>query len=590
MVNGLPAEWGVCSWTVPFDGQPLSLSYWNSTIAVGSINTNILILDVITGSQTAVLPGHIDAVRSLTFSSDGASLVSGSKDKTVKLWDVQTGGVVRTFYGHAGEIFSVSISADHTTIASGSDDGALHLWDVQMGEYRQIIEQQEGVSCVRFSPTDPRCFISISGKTVQQWDIDGHTVGPICDGYQITFSPDGSQFVVCRLWDVTVHNINSGVAVAKFYVVDSNSVFGRSNFSPFTSCCFSPDGKLVAVAIGHNSYVWDITGSEPHLVETFIGHTNYITSLVFSSSSTLISASQDESIKFWQIGTSSTDQIVTDPKSTSITSTSTKPIALKTKNSPIIPNSLTDGVMKTWGILTGLHKGSPQILAQGSHQSNTQLIDDKLIFVWCADRKINIWDAEEGELLQTINISRGSVVDLRVSGDGSKVFCLYMESIQAWDIWTGEVVGKEEFLDERGIFGEGIFGEEGFLGKEVGFSGMREMLGSMMGIYAVDGSKVWVKHSIPMICDGIRGLDFGIPGSSPVELFNGPPDMLYLNHTKLWETNMSRMKDIVTGKVVFQLPGRFWKAIHVQWGGQYLVASFKQGEALVIDFSHVSLE
>ena len=112
VVKGLLAEWGMCSRTVLSNNSPYTLSYWNNTIAVGSTHRDILILDAITGSQTAVLTGHTDEVRALIFSSDGTSLVSGSCDKTIKLWDVQTGGVVKTFCGHTHWVYSVSISAD----------------------------------------------------------------------------------------------------------------------------------------------------------------------------------------------------------------------------------------------------------------------------------------------------------------------------------------------------------------------------------------------------------------------------------------------------------------------------------------------
>jgi len=550
VVMGLPAGWGMCSRTVLLNDSPWTLSYWNNTIAVGSGHRDILILDAITGSQTAVLPGHTDAVRSLTFSSDGISLVSGSHDKTVKLWDVQTGGVVKTFYGHTDKIWSVSISADHTTIASGSEDNTLRLWNIEMGECHHTIEQPTTVDCTSFSPTDPQYLLSVSGTTAQHWDIDGNKVGLKFISYNTAFSPDGTQLISYtgdHGDDVIVQHINSGATVAEFTAANGY-------FSP---CCFSPDGRLVAVATGYNVCVWEITGSNPHLVETFVGHTHNITSIKFSSSSTLISASEDKSVKFWQIGASSTDPVVTDPNSTPLTSTPTKSVILKAKNSIIIPSDLPDGVMKTWGISTGHCKGSLQTLAEDSHQNNTQLIDSKLIFVWYAGNKINIWDAEKGELLQAID-ALGSVKGLRVSGDGSKVFYLYEDFVQALDIWTGKAVGNVENQH-----------------------GQTEIL-------ATDGSKVWVEVRSGYSAF-IHGWDFGISGSSPVEFSNELPEMLHLNDTKVWETNVSGIKDVVTGKVILQLPERFGKVVHVQWGIQYLVVSFRSKEALILDFSHMLL-
>ena len=552
VVRELPAEWGMCSRTVLLNSCPWTLSYSNNVVAVGSEDRDILILDAITGSHMAVLPGHTDVVRSLTFSSDVVSLVSGSHDKTVKLWDVQTGGVVKTFHGHTDRIRSVSISVDHTTIASGSEDMEIYLWDIQTGECHQMMEQQDIVSCVSFSPKNLHCLMSASGGTIQQWNTNGYRAGPTYSGYQIAFSPDGTDKFISRAdKDVMVWSISSGVIVAGFDIANSH----------FNPCCFSPDGTLVAATAGHNAYVWDITGSSPHLIETFVGHTENITSLTFSSLSTLISASEDKSVKFWQIGALLQDPAVTNPESTPLTLVPPKSIAPGVKNSTIIPSDLPDGVMKAWGILAGPHKGPLQIPAEDSHQSNIQLIESKLIFVWYADQKINIWDAEKGELLQTIKVSRGRVMDLRVSGDGSKVFCLYEGFIEAWDIWTGDAVG-EMFFDTR---------------KEI----PREIL-------VIDGPEVWIEYKRG-IHFGPQVWDIGISNSSPFWLDSNPPDRLHLNDTKVWEINTSQMKDVVTGKVVLQLPERFGGVVHVQLGGQYLVASFRSREVLILDVSHMIL-
>jgi WD40 repeat protein len=107
---------------------------------------NIIIFDVITGSQIATLSGHNSCVQSLAFSSDGILLVSGSSDKTIKLWDIQTGGVVKTLSGHTDSVLCVSISADNTMIASSSYDKTIRLWNIKTGDCH-IIETHEAIYC-----------------------------------------------------------------------------------------------------------------------------------------------------------------------------------------------------------------------------------------------------------------------------------------------------------------------------------------------------------------------------------------------------------------------------------------------------------
>jgi WD40 repeat protein len=78
IVNRLPVRWGICSRTVSLGTRVFELSYSNNMLAVGSGGRDIIILDAITGSQTAILSGHTDEVLSVVFSSDRRSLASGS--------------------------------------------------------------------------------------------------------------------------------------------------------------------------------------------------------------------------------------------------------------------------------------------------------------------------------------------------------------------------------------------------------------------------------------------------------------------------------------------------------------------------------
>jgi len=354
VIKGTEAGWGTCSRTVPFGGEVWCLAYWDNSIAVGSNFKDIIILDAITGSQTAVLSGHTHGVHCLTFSADGKSLVSGSSNTSVKLWDVQTGGVVKTFHGHNQRIWSVSISADSTRIASGSADHTVCLWDTQTGECICEIKHQKSVWHVVFSPMDPQHLISTSAGKVWWWDVNGHQILPTCDGSHISFSPDYTQFALCNGKVVTVQNSDSRAIVAEFHLADNNAKF----------CYFSPDGRLVAAASSMTVYVWDITSPDPHLVGTFVGHPGNITSLIFSSPSSLISGSEDGSLRFWKIDALSADQVATDPGSHTTTSSSIASVSLQAR-AGIAISSDRAGVVKIWDLSTGLHKEAFQTPASG---------------------------------------------------------------------------------------------------------------------------------------------------------------------------------------------------------------------------------
>jgi len=536
---GFPAEWRKCSRTVLLDSCTWTLSYWNNTVAAGSKPGVIIILDTITGSQIAVLSEHTDEVRCVTFSSDGASLVSGSDDCTIKLWDVQTGGVIKTFSGHTSKVLSVSISSDCTMIASGSHDYSICLWDVQTGGCQHVIKQQGHIYHVSFSLTNPQHLISLCGPLLWQWDTNGHQTSPPFETSCIAFSPNGTQFVLCCRAVVTVQNSDSRITVAKFQVASGNT----------QHCCFSLDGSLVAVAAGRIIYVWDIISSNPHLVETFIGHAGNIISLAFSSPSTLISASVDKSVKFWQISALPTDLAMIDPELTPIPLPLVSSINLQARDG-IALSSDTNGVVKTWDIPASLCKALSKSPAEDYKHGDTKLINNRLVFTWYRDGKISIWDPEKGKFLLQAKVSEDNILGLRISGDGFNIFYISGEIIQVWDIWTGEAVGRVE-PDSYGP-----------------------------RLLAMDGSKIWIEDMVR----GSLGWDFGTLGSPLVELSTQPLEMLHLNDTKLWDNRQYRIQDIVTRRIAFQLPEKFQNhVVEVQWNGQYLVISLRSEKELILE-------
>ena len=545
VVQGVPVEWGMCSRTVVLDTVPLSSACWNNTIVVGTQSGRIIFLDRFTGSQLASLSEHTGSVRSLAFSSDGTLLVSGSHDETIILWDVQTGGVVKSFCGHTHWVVSVSISPDQTTIVSGSHDNTIRLWDIQTGKCHCIMDIHEGVNSVSFSPTNSQLLLSASnGHTIQQWDTNGHPIGPTYRGSYAAFSLDGTCFISWRGGVAMVRNSHSGAAITEI----------RAPSNIFQYCCFSPNGNLVAGSTSLTIYVWDITGTDPRLIKTLIGHTQKSTSLTFSSS--LISASEDRSVKFWQVTAPPTDSAITNAMPAPPPSGAIESVSLQARDGVAV-SSDSDGLVKTWDIMTGLCTASFQTPAKGRTWRGAQLIEGRLILVWHKGGKTQIWDTKKGELLQMVDTPLYEVNGLRISGDGTKIFYLSGRSILAWSMWTGEVVGKVELKD-----------------------------GPYLDPLYVDGSRIWTCFKdLPT-----QGWDFGTPGSPPTQLINtssSRPRLDFILGSKWQDANPDRVVDTVTGENIFQLCGGYTKPHEVQWDGRYLIAGYKSGRVLILDFNDV---
>ena len=97
-----------------------------SRLAVVS-TIGIRLYDTATYREIALLAGHTHQITDVSFSLDGATLVSASYDATIQLWDVKTGRHKQTLTGHTEGIEGVVFSPDRATLASWSWDQTVRL-------------------------------------------------------------------------------------------------------------------------------------------------------------------------------------------------------------------------------------------------------------------------------------------------------------------------------------------------------------------------------------------------------------------------------------------------------------------------------
>ena len=564
MVKGCLDKWGTCSRVVPFDHPPEALACHKEIVVVGLSSGDIVTLDTITGTRGSIFSGHTDGVTSLAFSLDGKSLVSGSKDNTVKLWDIQTGGVIKTFHSSSHRPHSVSISPDPDAImiASGSHNNAICLWDTQTGKCRNVIEQcftgQEGraVTCVNFE-TPRRLMAASEAGLVQQFDIDGSAVGSLTLGDHIAFSSDGSRFVLSEGRSPIVRNSGSGTTVS--FLPPTNRNLDRY--------CLSACGKFVVGVSNATAYVWDVTNPTARVVETFALHGSNISSLVFSSC--LISASSDKSVRFWEVGGSSPNQVTMKKRPATHASAGVTFIILQAEERTVITID-SDGVVGLWNLLTGLHKVFRTFETDGGYVSDARLVNGVLTVAFCGldssnTWKIATWNVENEEHLQTVALPPNIHVlgrDLRISGDGTRAFGPDTRNIQTWSTSTGRSTGAISF--ER-------------------------PLDSNSPSFIVDGSRVWIRSEN----SPAQGWDLRNPRSPPLSSPSMPSDKRHLDFIQVDDINGSdngstRVEKAITRKEVFRLPERFSQPSVAQWDGQYLVAAYSEtGELLILDFAHM---
>jgi hypothetical protein len=62
------------------------------------------------------------------------------------------------------------------------------------------------------------------------------------------------------------------------------------------------------------------------------------------------------------------------------------------------------------------------------------------------------------------------------------------------------------------------------------------------------------------------------------------PCLDFIGGVDKWFDGPFWIKDVVTGKEVFRLSGRYATPHALQWDGRYLAAGYRSGEMFIIDF------
>lgn len=149
---------------------------------------------------TSTLPGHSEAILSVSFSPDGQMVASGSGDKTLRIWDVDVEMPRHVLKGHKDWILAVSWAPNGKRIASGGKDGLVRIWDPIQGvplPKKPLRGHSKWITSVDWEPLhkNPESNRLVSGSkdgTIRIWDaIRGDTV--------MTFSGH-SHCVTCVRW------------------------------------------------------------------------------------------------------------------------------------------------------------------------------------------------------------------------------------------------------------------------------------------------------------------------------------------------------------------------------------------------------
>lgn len=116
--------------------------------------------------------GHSNAVRSLSWRSDGTRIISASNDKTVHIWDTRTANRLQSYRDASDAVRAVAGSPDGANIATVGSDALVRVWDFATNRLLATYAGHVGstVNAIAWSPQQQLLASAATDGTVHVWD------------------------------------------------------------------------------------------------------------------------------------------------------------------------------------------------------------------------------------------------------------------------------------------------------------------------------------------------------------------------------------------------------------------------------------
>lgn len=165
-----------------------------------------------------------------------------------------------TLQGHSGVVSVVAIHPLYTIAASGSEDGTIKLWDHESGEYNRTLKGHTNtIHSLSFTPTGSHLASSSSDLTIKLWDFSTYTCIRTLRGHDHTIS--AVRFLPSPEFDVSEKISSTNIS-------DTSSSSTGIDISK-TGCSF-----LLSASRDQSVKFWDLeTGFCEH---TLNDHTDWV--------------------------------------------------------------------------------------------------------------------------------------------------------------------------------------------------------------------------------------------------------------------------------------------------------------------------
>ncbi|KAF1372798.1 hypothetical protein PFLUV_G00253610 [Perca fluviatilis] len=242
--------------------------------------------------------GHRDGIWDLSITrTPPVVLGTASADHSALLWSIETGKCLLRYAGHAGSVNSIKFHPTEQMALTASGDQTAHIW-------RYMVQLP-----VPQPPPDVSapCDDDQDSSDREEGEVDGEgpcevptvrlATATLKSHQGVVIAADwlvGGRQVVTASWD----------RAANLYEVETSELVHTltGHDQELTHCCTHPSQRLVVTSSRDTTFrLWDFRDPSIHSVNVFQGHTDTVTSAVFTVGDNVVSGSDDRTVKVWDL-------------------------------------------------------------------------------------------------------------------------------------------------------------------------------------------------------------------------------------------------------------------------------------------------